>query len=95
VAIGLFLLTAVAVLYVLIARPGWRFRTRPSVIIRDYVEGNPPTQVWEMHKQLAEHLEADFDANEKKMEWLFRGLYVANIALAGEVVAWLLMLWRR
>jgi hypothetical protein len=94
-AISLFLLAAAAVLYVLASQAGWRFRTRPSVIIREYVEGNPPAPVWEMHKQLAEHLEADFDANEEKMGRLFWALHVANIALAGEVVAWLLVLWRR
>jgi hypothetical protein len=94
-AIALFLITAAAVLYVLASRPGWRFRTRPSVIIGEYIEGNPRAPAWQMRKQLAEHLEADFDANEERMGPLFRVLQIANIALAAEVVAWLVMLWRR
>ncbi len=77
-AIALFLITTAAVLYVLASRPGWRFRTRPSVIIGQYVEGNPPAPAWQMRKQLAEHLETDFDANEERMGSLFRVLQVAN-----------------
>jgi hypothetical protein len=45
--------------------------------------------------QLAEHLEKDFDANEQNMTPLFRALQWANIALAAEVVVWLVVLVRR
>jgi hypothetical protein len=41
-----------------------------------------------MHKQLAEFLEDDFDANAKNMKPLFRAYQFANVALAGEVVVW-------
>jgi hypothetical protein len=94
-AIALFLTAAAAVMYVLTSRSGWRFRTRPSVIINDYVEGNPSAPAWEMRKELAAHLESDFDANEARMSPLFHALSLANIALAAEVVVWLIMLWRK
>jgi hypothetical protein len=94
-AIGLFLLASGAVLWVLTPRGGWRFRTRPSVIIQEYVEGTPPAGIEETYKELAKHLEKNFDDNQEKMDLLFWGLYIANIALAGEVGFWLLMLWRR
>jgi hypothetical protein len=94
-AIGLFLVVVAAVMYILAVRRGWHFRTRPSAIISSYVEDDPPAPLWAMRKQLAEHLEADFDGNEKMMEPLFGALQVANLALAAEVVVWLVTLWRR
>jgi hypothetical protein len=59
-------------------------RGRPS--------GAPP---WAMYKQLAEHLETDYTANQENMTPLFRALQLANLALAAEVVLWLVILIRR
>ncbi len=94
-AIALFVVAAGAVMYILAVRREWYFRTRPSVIIGSYIEDDPPAPVWAMYKQLAEHLEADFKANEDNMRPLFGAFQVANIALAAEVVVWLVMLWKR
>ncbi len=94
-AMGLFLAAAAAVAYILKPRDQWHFRSRPSVIIRSYVEDEPSAPLWAMHKQLAEHLEVDFDANEQNMKPLFRALQLANLALATEVVVWLVVLVRR
>ena len=94
-AILLFVVVTAAVLVVLFSRKDWYFRPRPTMIIKSYIEDDPPAPLWAMHKQLAEHLEADFDANEQNMKPLFVALQVANIALAAEVVVWLVMLWRR
>jgi hypothetical protein len=94
-AIGLFLVVAGAVAWILKPRDQWHFRSRPSVIIRSYVEDEPSAPLWAMHKQLAEHLETDFDANEQNMKPLFWALQLANVALAAEVVVWLVVLVRR
>jgi hypothetical protein len=94
-AIGLFLAAAAAVAYILKPRDQWHFRSRPSVIIGSYVEDEPPAPLWAMHKQLAEHLEVDFDANEKNMRPLFQALQLANVFLAGEVIVWLVILMGR
>jgi hypothetical protein len=48
-----------------------------------------------MYKQLAEHLETDYTANQENMTPLFRALQLANLALAAEVVLWLVILIRR
>jgi hypothetical protein len=91
----LFLVAAAAVAFILKSRDQWHFRSRPSVIISGYVEDDPPAQLWEIHKQLAEHLEVDFDANEQNMKPLFQALQLANLAFAAEVVVWLVVLVRR
>jgi hypothetical protein len=94
-AIVLFLVAAGLVAWVLLPRPEWYFSSRPSVIIRGYVEDHPSAPLWAMHKQLAEHFEADLDANTKYMKPLFRAYQWANVALAGEVAFWILILvWR-
>jgi hypothetical protein len=94
-AIALFLAVTGAVVFVLAPRDQWHFRTKPSVIIGSYVEDDPPARLWEIHKQLAEHLETDFDANEANMMPLFRALQFASLALAAEVTVWLVILIRR
>jgi hypothetical protein len=71
---------------VLAPRRAWYFRRKPTDIIRGYVEDEPSAPLWEMHKQLAEHLETDFTANESNMKPLFRAYQLANLALAGEVI---------
>jgi hypothetical protein len=94
-AIGLFLVAAVLIAAVLLPRSDWYFSRRPTTIIRCYVEDHPSAPLWVMHKQLAEHLEADLIANEKRMRPLFRAFRWANVALAGEVAVWLIMLMGR
>jgi hypothetical protein len=94
-AIGLFVVAVGCVLYILRSRRDWYFRNEPSVIIDSYVEDDPPAPLWAMHKQLAEHLGADFTANQENMKPLFRALDVASVALAAEVVVWLAVLVRR
>jgi hypothetical protein len=86
-AIGLFLAAAGLVAYVLAPRREWYFHRKP----RD-VEDDPPAPLWAMHKQLAEFLEDDYDANAKNMKPLFRAYQCANGALAGEVVVWVAIL---
>jgi hypothetical protein len=94
-AIGLFLVAASLVAYVLLPTGEWYFSPRPSVIIRSYVEDHPSAPLWAMHKQLAEHLEIDFVANANHMKPLFWAYQLANVALAGEVTVWLAVLMGR
>jgi hypothetical protein len=94
-AIGLFLVAAGLIVSVLLPRGGWYFSSRPTVIIRGYVEDHPSAPPWAMYKQLAEHMEADLIANEQQMAPLFSTLRWVNLALAGEVAVWLLMLMGR
>lgn len=91
-AIGFFLVAAALVVYMLLPKDDWYFAPRPSIIIRAYVEDDPSAPLWAMHKQLAEHLESDFIANQKSMKRLFAVYQLANIALAGEVAAWVIIL---
>lgn len=94
-AILLFVVAAGLIAYVLWPRRDWYFSSRPTTIIRGYVEDHPSAPLWAMHKQLAEHLESDLVANEKRMGRLFNAFRWANLALAGEVAAWLVMLMGR
>jgi hypothetical protein len=68
---------------------------RASVIIGSYVEDDPPAPLWAIHKQLAEHLESDYTANQVNVKPLFLALQLASLALAAEVVVWLVILIRR
>jgi hypothetical protein len=76
-------------------RERWYFRSKPTDIIRGYVEDEPSAPLWAMQKQLAEHFETDFTANEKNMKPLFRAYQLANLALAGEVIVWIIILIER
>jgi hypothetical protein len=93
-AILLFLGAAGLVIYVLAPKREWFFRTKPSEIIGNYVEDEPPAPLWAMHKQLAVHLENDYAANERYMKPLFGAYRAANLALALEVAVWLVILIR-
>jgi hypothetical protein len=95
IAVLFFVAAAGLVAYVLAPRRAWYFRRKPTDIIRGYVEDEPSAPLWEMHKQLAEHLETDFTANESNMKPLFRAYQLANLALAGEVIVWIIILIRR
>jgi hypothetical protein len=94
-AIFLFIVAAGLITYVLLPRGDYYFRSQPTAIIRGYVEDHPSAPLWAMHKQLAEHLESDLIANEKRMKPLFRVFQWANVALAGEVAVWLVLLMGR
>jgi hypothetical protein len=94
-AIMLFLAAAGAVVFVLKPRGPWHFRYSPADIIRNYVEDDPSAPLWVIHKQLAEHLERELTANDENMKPLLRALQLANLFLALEVAAWLVILMGR
>jgi hypothetical protein len=91
-AILFFVVAAALIANVLWPSRDWYFSSRPTTIIRCYVEDHPSAPLWAMHKQLAEHLESDLIANEKRMGPLFNAFRWANVALASEVAVWLVML---
>jgi hypothetical protein len=94
-AIGLFVAASAAIVFVLNPRRDWYFRTSPAGIIRNYIEDEPSAPAWTIHKQLAEHLERDLVANDANMKPLYRGIQLASLFLAGEVIVWLTILaWR-
>jgi hypothetical protein len=95
IAVLFFVAAAGLVAYVLAPRRAWYFRSEPTDIIRGYVEDEPSAPLWAMQRQLAEHFETDFTANEKNMKPLFRAYQLANLALAGEVIVWIIILIER
>jgi hypothetical protein len=104
VAVLLFAAVALLVLAVLAPRRGWNFRTKPLVILEDYARVNiqneyekiqEPLSAEQTYSYLAGFLEADYNKNEAKLEWLMRLYLLANVALVMEVISWILILARR
>lgn len=91
VAIALFVLTFVSAI-VLLWPYSWVFRRSAKAILRDYVEGENPTDFIEMQRQLACYLEDNYEDNERRLKALFFVFQSACIVLSLEIVAWLIEL---
>jgi hypothetical protein len=73
----------------------WTFRANIKKLVRDYVDGDAPASLAEMHRDLALHMENWAEANSWKMRWLFIYFQVAVLLLGFEVVLWIIDLWGR
>lgn len=70
----------------------WVFRRSAKEMLRDYVEHERPLELAAMQRDLALHLESNFEKNEAKLNKLLTVFQVGAVMLALEVVAWLLEL---
>lgn len=73
----------------------WTFRMNAKKVIRDYIDGDPPAPLAEMHRDLALHMENWSQANSRKMRWLFYYFQAASLLLGLDVVLWIGNLRRR
>lgn len=77
---------------VLRPRRNWKFHRSSKDLIRDYVDGGEhgPASMDDMHRDLAGHLESDYDANGNRLKRLYWQLTIGCGALVVEIGAFLL-----
>jgi hypothetical protein len=90
IAVSAFVWTIVACLIVLWPKQDWRFVNDPTKVIGDYVEGDPPASIVEIHRDLALHAECNATHNHTKLRWLYWAFDAAALGLLVQVLAWLL-----
>jgi hypothetical protein len=89
---GAFVASAVLCLYVLLPVKGWVFGNDTTSLITDFVEGDNPMSLTEIHRELAIHHAGHITRNEGLLQhlyWAFRG---AAVLLIAEVILLLLSL---
>lgn len=89
-AVALFVATTALQLILLLPLPGWQFARSPSLLIRDYVESDPPATLDEMHRDLALYIAQHVRGNSGRLRWMWRVFSAAAVVLVAEVVVWLL-----
>ena len=88
IAIGAFILLGFCVVAILFPRGDWEYASRPSLIIRNYVEHPTPLDEPQIQRDLALHMDRSYVANRGRLRELIWALRLASIFLALEVVAW-------
>jgi hypothetical protein len=89
VGVVAFATVGVLTAWTLRPRDDWLFHRAPSDLLSDYVEHEIPADIDEMHRELALHLESDYNTNDRKLRSLYRWLSVSCLALAVEIIAFL------
>lgn len=88
VAIACFVLSAGAVLLVLLPRGDWKFDFGADTLIHSYVEGSDRVRLQKLHRELALRHEENWKHNEKLMAELHRRFLGAIVFLVLEILAW-------
>jgi hypothetical protein len=94
IAIGCFVLLGVTLLILLWPWRDWRFTVNAQSFIQTYLEPPDGTalDLPAIHRDLALHMEASWQANRDQLRWLQAAFRVAAMLLVGEVVFWVLAL---
>lgn len=87
VGVVAFAINVCAAAACLVPKPNWRFHREARALIREYVEAEPPASLGEMHRDLAIHLEDDFEHNRKQLKPLYLALRISAALLVVEVIA--------
>lgn len=90
VAIGFFAGAGGCALAVLWPRDDWRFAANPTRILDDYIEGDDPATLDEMHDELARHNRSDWERNAARLGKLFSLFRLAALLLVVQVGFWLI-----
>jgi hypothetical protein len=67
----------------------WTFQADVDELLTDYVEGDPPADLTEIHRSLSFYRQRLFDENAVRLGHLLLSFRIATILLVLEVVAWL------
>jgi hypothetical protein len=68
----------------------WKFSESPSGLIGIYESMDPVMSLEDAQRELALHLEENYDDNEKRLIWLSRCLRGAATLLTFEAIAWII-----
>jgi hypothetical protein len=92
-AIGFFVATALACVWVLIPRWGaWTFANSAEVLIREHIEVPERNNDRKLYRFLAEIHESHYDRNRDLLGPLFTCFWFACVALAVDILLWMLEL---
>ena len=91
IAVLAFALIGVCVLTVLWPRTDWSFNASASDLIATYIEPDP-LSLPEIHRDLALHRSAAYDANADQLEALFLVFRAGLVLLVLETAAWIVAL---
>lgn len=94
-AIGGFFIAGLVAVVVLFPLWRWKFTSEVNTLLSDYVDDVDPATIDQMHTQLAQHNQDNYDENHKKLEKLYFGFQLACVAFILEVVCWLVDLGTR
>jgi hypothetical protein len=93
VAIISFALLGLTVLSILWPRRDWVFTVNAATFIANYVEHpDGALEVPAIHRDLALHMSASYNANADQLGWLFVAFRSGAILLVGEVASWVVNL---
>jgi hypothetical protein len=90
--VALALLLSIGVLAVIMLWPyyAFSFRFDPELLLRDYVDREPPASIGEMYRELAVRAEHDRRANGPLVRRIRVAFEIALVLLLFEILAWLL-----
>jgi len=71
--------------YILLPR-AWIFGHSGSAIIQEHIEGDDPSSINDMYRDMTIYLDRYFDDNERQLGRLFKAFQVGVLGLAAEVV---------
>jgi hypothetical protein len=90
VALGFFAGAGGCALAVLWPRDDWFFAANPTRLLDDYVGGDDPATLDEMHDELARHNRSDWEKNAARLGKLFSLFRLAALLLVVQVGFWLI-----
>ena len=94
VAVGLFYFAFALSLIVLTPSRNWVFWHHPHDLLGVYIDPGPPTTLSEFRRTISYYNGTHYNRNGNRLRWLFGAFSVASLALAVEVVIWLVVLAR-
>ena len=65
-------------------------RRDPKVLIRDYIEADPPATLDEMYRNLALFIDQAVHGNEGRLSWMWWVFAGSATVLIAEVIVWLI-----
>jgi hypothetical protein len=89
-ALAAFVVSVGASMYVLVPKEGLIFALRGSVLFEE--EYDEPGGLPETYRRLAYWLDTYYESNHPTVRWMFRGYWIAAIAVLGQVLLWVLEL---
>jgi hypothetical protein len=93
-AVGLFCLVVVLTLVVLIPWR-WTFSHDPHLLIALHLEPGPPSSIEELYRNLSYWNGVHYQENGRKLQLMLGRFAIACLALAAEMVLWLVLLGSR
>jgi len=94
IAVVPFAVAVSGVCAILWPRHRWRFSMDADILIKGFLDADPPPTLDVMHRVLAGFLQRDYRANRDCLRWMFYIFEVATVMTVIEIVSWIIDLRR-